>query len=196
MTWCLGNEKRLITYEYELGAGILFSREIPALGFYLKPADLAYLFRFRVAGNDLFAGPELKLEYNYNLYPDLQSGFDYWFTSLAPGINAFYDLNYGGSSFRIKISSSLAGLTSRQQSYRDPYFYDLGVKYAIKHLNQDFTIGSFNRFSSAGLEILWKPKPDSRLIFGYILKYSGYYKAPEITILNHGIKMVLIKSKK
>jgi hypothetical protein len=81
MCWNFVNDNRLITYEFEIGAGILFSRDIPALGFYLKPVDLAYMFKIPAGESNLHIGPSLKLEYNYNLYPDLQSGFDYWFTT-------------------------------------------------------------------------------------------------------------------
>jgi hypothetical protein len=196
MTWSLDNDKTRMIYEYELGLGILFSREIPALGFYLKPVDFAYIFKLRVHNSLLHIGPDLRLEYNYNLYPDLQSGFDYWFTNLSLGINVMYDFNYANSAFYIKLSSSVAGFTSRQPGYRDPYFYDLGVKHAIRHLNQDLTFGSFNRYNSTNLEIRWKPKPDSRLTFGYVLKYSGYFMSPEITMLSHGIKLIVNKKQK
>jgi hypothetical protein len=193
MTWNSANEKRSFTYEYELGAGILFSREIPALGFYLKPIDLAYLFKMPIAGESLYLGPIMKMEYNYDLYPDLQSGFDYWFTNLSFGIGALYDFNYKNSSFRIKLNSSVAGFVSRQETNRNPYFYDIGFKYAINHLHQDLYFGSFDDFNVSGLEILCKPDINSRITFGYFLKYSGYYHDPQITILNQGVKLIISK---
>jgi hypothetical protein len=191
MDWNSVNEKRFITYEFELGISILFSREIPALGFYLKPVDMVYLFKLPLANNNLYFGPVLKLEYNYNLYPDLQSGFDYWFTNLSLGIGALFDFNYQKSSFRIKLNSSVAGFSSRQEAYRDPYFYDIGFKYAIKHLNQDFYFGSFDDFNVTNFEILYSPDKDSRFSFGYFLKYSGFYHDPRITMLNQGVKLII-----
>ena len=196
MLWCLSNEKRMITFEPELGLSILFSRDIPALGFYLKPVDFAYLFKFTIKDDPLYVGPSFNLEYSYNLYPDLQSGFDYWFTNTGFGIHAIYDLRLNSSAFVIKLASSFAGFTSRQQNYRDPYFYDMGMKHAFSHLHQDLTFGSFNRYSCADLEILWKPKPDSRLSIGYELKYSGYFQAPEISVVNHNIKLIFNKKQK
>ena len=58
------NEKRYIAFEYEVGVGLLFSREIPGLGFYLKPIDLAYMFKMPLAGKSFYLGPLIKLEYN------------------------------------------------------------------------------------------------------------------------------------
>jgi hypothetical protein len=193
MAWNIQNDKRLITYEYEVGLGILLSRDIPALGFYLKPVDLAYLFKIPMGENRLFVGPSFKLEYNYHLYPDLQAGFDYWFTNLSLGINALYDFNYLNSSFHIRLNSSLAGISSRQEYYRDPYFYDIGFKHAINHLNNGFSSGSVNRFASVNLEALWRPSASGRFAFGYVMAYSGYYKQPEITIVSHSFKLVINK---
>lgn len=137
MNWETGNEKGVILYEYELGLGIIFSNNIPALGFYLKPVDLSYLFRIQAGERAFFIGPAIKLEYNYYLYPELQSGFDYWFTNSALGAHATYNLTIGNSSFFIKLYSSLAGFTSRQENFRDPYFYDIGFKQEY-----DFHVGS------------------------------------------------------
>jgi hypothetical protein len=195
MAWNSVSEKRYLTYEYELGLGIMFSRQIPALGFYLKPIDLAYLIKIPLAGEKLYLGPTMKMEYNYDMYPDLQSGFDYWFTNLSFGIGALYYIDFEKISFRIKLNTSVAGFISRQEAYRDPYFYDIGFKYAIQHLHQDLYFGSFDVFNVSGLEILCKPINNSRLTFGYYLQYSGYYNDPQITILNQGVKLIISKKK-
>jgi hypothetical protein len=193
MEWNSVSEKRYLTYEYELGVGILFAREIPALGFYLKPVDFTYMYKMPLSCQSLYLGPILKLEYNYNLYPDLQSGFDYWFTDLNLGFGALYDFNYRKSSFRIKLNSSVAGFISRQEASRNPHFYDLGFKYAVNHLHQELYFGSFNDFNVSCLEILFKPEINSRFTFGYYLKYSGFYHDPKITILNQGVKLTISK---
>jgi len=193
MSWNIGNEKRYLSCQYELGVGVLFSKQIPALGFFLKPVDLAFMIKIPLAANRLYVGPEIKLEYNYELYPDLQAGFDYWFTNTSLGIRAVYDFNYKKSSFRIKLNTSLAGFISRQEAYRNPYFYDIGFKYAIEHLNKNLHLGSFDDFNVSGLEVLFKPDNNSGLTFGYFLDYSGFYNDPTITILNQGVKLILSK---
>jgi len=127
MKWDRRNDKRMITYGYELGVGIPFSHNIPALDIYLKPIDIAYMFRFPGLNNRFYLGPHLKVEYNYTLYPQLQSGFDYWFTNFSLGLKAHYAFNYQSSAFQIALSSSLAGFISRQPDYRDPYFLISGL---------------------------------------------------------------------
>jgi len=193
MKWNLRNEKRIITCGYELGVGIPFSKNIPALDFYLKPVDLAYMFRFPGLSNKLYIGPALKLEYNYSLYPQLQSGFDYWFTNFSLGLKAHYAFNYQSSAFQIALSSSLAGFISRQPDYRDPYFFDIGFKYAIRGLHQNLVFGSFEKYNTTALEILWKPVSKSRLKFGYEFRYAGYYAAPEFKKVSHSIKILFSK---
>ncbi len=193
MQWDIFNETALISYEYELGLGILFTREIPGLDFYLKPAELAYMFKLPVSSGNFYVGPSMKLEYSYNLYPDLQAGFDYWMTNFSLGATARYDFNWKSSSFRIKLSSSLGSLVSRQPDYRDPYFYDLGVKYAIEHLHQDMNAVSVNRFFTSQLDLDWKPGLESRIAIGYRLQYAGYYQPPEISSFINSLKLVISK---
>jgi hypothetical protein len=94
------------------------------------------------------------------------------------------------------LNSSIAGFTSRQQDYRDPYFYDIGFKYAISHLHKDMTFGSLNSFNTTNLEFYWKPVNESRVTIGYALKYSGYYQPPEIAMVIHSIKLIIGRKQK
>lgn len=186
----------MISFGYEVGAGIPFSKNIPALDFYLKPVDMAFMFRFPGYKNRFYIGPEVKFEYNYNLYPQLQSGFDYWFTNFSLGIIAHYSFNYQSSSFQIMLSSSLAGFISRQPDYRDPYFFDIGVKYAVKDLHQNLVFGSLDKYNTTDLEIMWKPVSKSRFAFGYEFRYSGYINAPEYRKISNSIKILFNKKTK
>jgi hypothetical protein len=191
--WKFLNDRRLINIEGELGFGILFSKNIPGLGFYLKPVDLEYLLRFNLKSKPVYIGPSLKLEYNYNLYPDLQSGFDYWFTRSCIGITTVYSMDVKKSALHIKLNSSLFGLLSRQPEYRNPYFYDLGLGHAVRHLHQDMAISSFSQFSTFSMELLLKHRKQSRFGFGYVFEYAGFHKAPQISVVNHSIKLIISK---
>jgi hypothetical protein len=193
MSWSGTNKKRILTQESEIGVGILFSRKIPSLEFYLKPIDLHYLIKLPVEGTNLYVGPVLKFEYNYSLYPQLQSGFDYWFTNFSLGAGARYDFNYKKSSFTLNLSSSIAGFFSRQNEKRDPYFFDLGIDYACKHLNQDFAFGSLDIYNSTYVELLWKPDAKSGFKIGGFIKYTKFSGTPEITIVTPGIKLIINK---
>ena len=193
MTWTRKNDKRMITYGYELRVGIPFSKKIPALDIYVKPVDMAYMFRFQGLKNMLYIGPTFKSEYNYTFYPQLQSGFDYWFTSFSLGLKFHYAFNFRKSTFQTVLSSSLAGFISRQPEYRDPYFYDIGFRYAVRDLHQNLVLRSLDKYNTADFEMLWKSDPKSRFTFGYELHYSGYYPAPEYKKISHSIKMLINK---
>lgn len=196
MKWDRRNEKRMITYGYESGVGIPFSHNIPALDIYLKPIDIAYMFRFPGLNNRFCLGPDLKVEYYYTLYPQLQSGFDYWFTNFSLGLKAHYAFHIQNSAFQIALSSSLAGFISRQPDYRDPYFFDIGFKYAVRDLHHNLVFGSFEKYNTTDLEILWKPFAESRFTFGYVFRYAGYYQAPEFKKVSHSIKIIFSKKSK
>ena len=196
MKWDRRNDKRMITYEFEIGVGIPFSKNIPALDIYIKPIDIAYMFRFNGLPGKLWIGPEFKFEYYYTIYPQLQSGFDYWFTNFSLGLNAHYAFNYKKSGFQIMLNTSLAGLTSRQPDYRDPYFFDIGFKHAVRHLHQDMIFASLVKYNAATLEILWKPEQNSRFSFGYQFRFSGYYQSPEFKKVSHSIMILFSKKNK
>ena len=196
MIWNWTNEKYLITYEFGLGTEILFSHEIPALGFYLKPIQTAYLFNLPGTLNNLYIGPSFTMEYQYNLYPDLQSGFDYWFTDFNLGIDVQCNIEFKRSVFNLKLISSLIGVTSRTSEYRNPYFYDIGFNYAVRHLHEGFGFGTIGSFNSTSFEILWKSINPSRIAVGYMFQYSGYFNTPEISLISNSLKLVFSKKSK
>ena len=186
--WEYSKNSRIFSIENEIGVCIPFSKSIPALDFYFKPAELSYLFR-TPGKNSLAVGPLVKFEYNYTLYPQLQSGFDYWFTNFSLGIKTLYNFNLASQSLSVRLKFSLCGFTSRQPDYRNPYFYDIGVKHAVKHLNSDLEFSTIDKFNSSDFELSWKPKHESRITWAYCFNYSGYFEAPEISIVRHTIRL-------
>ncbi len=186
--WESSKNNRIFSIENEIGVSIPFSKGIPALDVYLKPAEVSYLFSS--SGKNSFAvGPLVKFEYNYTLYPQLQSAFDYWFTNFSMGINSLYNFNIAGQLLSARLKFTVLGFTSRQPDYRNPYWYDIGFKHAIKHLNSDFEFSTLSQFNTTDFELSWKPKPDSRVTWAYCFNYSGYYEAPEISMIRHNIKL-------
>jgi hypothetical protein len=85
MRWEFPSVKHLLFYEYSLGPGVMFAKNIAGLDFSFKPADLGYLWKIPAGKINLFAGPSVKMQYDVQFYPDLQSGYDYWLTSYAAG---------------------------------------------------------------------------------------------------------------
>ena len=186
--WEYSKNNRIFSIENEIGVCIPFSKGIPALDFYFKPAELSYLIQTR-GKNKFAAGPLVKFEYNYTLYPQLQSAFDYWFTNFSLGIKTLYNFNIAAQSLSLRLKFSLCGFTSRQPDYRNPYFYDIGFKHAMKHLNSDLEFSTIGKFNSSDFELAWKPKPDSRISWSYCFNYTGYLEAPDISIVRHTIKL-------
>lgn len=186
--WESLKNNRIFSIENEIGVSIPFSKGIPALDIYFKPAEISYLFCSN-GKNTFAAGPLVKFEYNYTLYPQLQSAFDYWFTNFSMGINSLFNFNIAGQSLSAKLKFTLLGITSRQPESRNPYWYDIGFKHAIKHLNSDFEFSTLNKYFTTDFELAWKPKPGSRITWAYCFNYSGYFEAPEISMISHNIKL-------
>jgi hypothetical protein len=69
----------------------------------------------------------------------------------------------------------------------------VGFKYAVRHLHQDMSFGTFGKFNSSKLEIQWKTGADKRLTVAYSMEYLGYYSAPDITIFNHQLTLIIAK---
>lgn len=187
------NIKRRIEVDNELGLGTLFSREIPGIDFYLKLLETSYLFKKTWSNSELLIGPVIKMEYNYNLYPDLQSGFDYWVSNYSVGINSAYFFKLFSMPAKIKFKTSLFGFVSRQAEYRNPYFYDLGFSHAIKHLNSDLNFKFINQFNSASVEIQLRLKEQSRYNWSYRFDYYGYNVHPKVFIMVHSIRLEINK---
>jgi hypothetical protein len=188
--WEYSKNNRIFSIENEIGVCIPFSKGIPALDIYFKPAEISYLIPITWI-NNFAAGPLVKFEYNYTLYPQLQSAFDYWFTNFSLGIKTLYDFNIAGQSMSVRLKSSLCGFYSRQPDYRNPYFYDIGFKHAVKHLNSDLKFSTLSDYNSSDFELSWKQKADSRITLVYCLNYTGYFEKPEISIVRHSIKLML-----
>lgn len=181
---------RWLSYRFEFSGNVLFSKGIPAIGAIVRPVYLSYLFPVNIPQGKLFAGPSLKAEYRYFLYPDLQAGFDYWFTDISLGIDARYLHAFQKSALQVELNAAMAGLVSRQPAYRDPYFYDIGFDHAVRHLHNQMRIASLSEYFSGSLEVIWQPDKNSGFGLGYVLDYAGYRKAPEFRSVSHNIKLV------
>jgi hypothetical protein len=187
-TWIREYEKNLVQFDTKIGLGLMFSHAIPALGGNLVPLRVEY---FRKLKNEkILLGFRVSPEYNYQLYPDLQAGFDYWFTTISAGPSVRYHFTILQCPFTTDLTTSLAGFVSRPPAYRDPYFYDLGFTYAIEHLHSGFQFGSFGLFNRTGFSLEYTPLNNKRVTIAYALEYFGFYKEPGITMLNHGFRLI------
>jgi hypothetical protein len=194
--WASLKNNRIFSIENELGVCIPFSKGIPALNVYLKPAEISWLFNNISAQNSFSLGPLVKIEYDYTLYPQLQSGFDYWYTNISLGVNSVYSFLLANQLLNARLKFSICGFTSRQDDYRNPYFYDIGFIHAIRHLNSNLEFSGPDKFNSTNFELSWKCKPNSRFAWTYRFDYSGYFEKPAISMVNHNIKVTITQKKK
>ena len=189
------SKNRIIMIENEAGAAIPFSKGIPALHIHLKPAEISWLFRNQKMNKNFTAGPMLKLEYDYTLYPQLQSAFDYWFTNISLGLNASFAIPVTNHSCAVRVKSSVAGFTSRQPNYRNPYWYDIGVMHALRHLHSGLQFSPPGSYNTSSLELTWEPHADSRFLWTYCFSYAGYFNDPALSIIDHSIRLTWNKKK-
>lgn len=194
--WSWVENSRTLGYRYELGLTVLMTHEIPAADFRLLPICLDY--RLPLASiPGLSIGPALSVEYRYQFNPDLQSGHAYWFSHISLGGSLNWQFRLLGEKVSLEAGTSLFGLASRPPVYYDPYLWKISVPLMFKYMNQDFHPGSWNRYNVTSLELKWVPGTKSRIGFAYQIDYMGYYKNPQITLLDHSIKIIFLpKSKK
>jgi hypothetical protein len=184
------NDRRVINYEAMFGLTYIESRSIPAGNFTIMPVKLEYLYK-NIFSSRLLAGPYFMAEYNYQLYPDLQSGNSFWLTQYTVGGMLQHSFRIKNQLFTFSVSRSFFGLTSRQTEKPDPYFWHLSAGDIVKYLNQDLKFGVSSRYESTELKIKWSPGNDSRLIFFYGLSFTEYFKEPGLKLLNQSFKLTI-----
>jgi len=185
------NNNRILDYSFRFGFTYMETKKVAAGNINLVPAKLTYLFKTSDA-TSFYIGPQLIVDYNYELYPDLQSGYSFWFTHMSLGISSEYKFNLNQNLFKLKLESTLFGFTSRQEVYEDPYFFDLSLAYIVQYVNQDLTFGSLNNYNHTEIELRWQSKPESKVAFAYNFQYYGYFKEPELTMVNQALKIIFL----
>ncbi|MEK7253615.1 MAG: hypothetical protein AAB316_02630 [Bacteroidota bacterium] len=189
--WEWENDQRLVSYEAGIGLAAPTSRGIIGAQLHLLPGRVSYL-RKTGGVRDLAAGLFFTGEYNYQMYPDLQSGYSFWLTHYSVGGALAYPFEAGGQLFEVKFRTTLLGATSRPEVERGEYFFDASLGDMVRYLHQDFQFGTWNRYNQTGLEIRWQPKADARLAFAYGMNYYGYFKQPRLTMIDQSLKLIFL----
>jgi hypothetical protein len=185
------NDRLLIDYQARISMSVVMTRDILAPSFNLVPVRFGTLFNTGPMKHFLI-GPYLVAEYNYELYPDLQSGYSFWFTHFSMGAAATGWFSFGKHRIDLSLFTTVFGFTSRQPVYDDPYFYDLSFSDVIKDLHQDLQFGSWGKYNQTEFEIRWKPDKHSRMAFAYLLQYYGYFDEPSLGMLNQSVKLIFL----
>lgn len=188
------NPKRIMAYEGRFTLLAPLARGVVAMAYNVVPVRFDYLFKTGADGK-VCVGPYAILEYNYELYPDLQSGYSFWFTNYSLGCALTGWFKIKKSRIDLSMHVTAFGFTSHQNEIEDPYFFNLSFSDAIRYVHQDFQFGSFNLYNQTELEARWLPRPESRLAYACSFQYYGYADQPALNMLNMILKLIILPKK-
>ena len=154
MNWNIPHKNNLIFFEYKFGLAAMFSKGIIGMNIGLKPVDFAYLWERQYERFKLDLGPALKMEYNTQAYPDIQSGYEYWLTNYSTGLMVFVTAPVKNSLVKVRAFNSFFNLVSRGDIYNDPYFFDLDFRELLRDVHQDFMFSSPGKFNNTFVAVL------------------------------------------
>ncbi len=185
-------EQAQFSYNPELSFGANYNKGVGfAWGFI--PINLFYGFKINNGSTtQLFIGPYFATHYNWQLYPELQSGHMFWFTTIEIGPEVTFSLPAGKRVLKITASNSLAGFTSRPEPSTETYYYSLSLGDFISNAHQNMQFASLGLFNHTDLSIdIFTQKNFS---LGYQFRYFGYYQEPRYGYIAHSINFNWILS--
>lgn len=189
------NSRRIIDVEPRVDLTVPFAKGIIAASFNLVPVMFDYLFKMGKAGR-IRVGPYAIAEYNYELYPDLQSGYSFWYTNFSLGGVATGYFNLNKNRFDISLHTTLCGFTSRQPVYDDPYYFNLSLGDIVRFVHQDLQFGSFGTYNNSEIELRWTHDRQSRLAYGYCIRFYGYFNEPSLMMIDQAVKLFILPKNK
>jgi len=187
--YSLQKEKSIFEYTSQDGFGIN-SGKGAALNIQTTPVDLYYGYEL-TKGNavSLKLGGYISVNYNWQLYPQLQSGHMFWFSSFELGPRLHFTGQVKNGFLTASFSNTAAGMASRPIPETETYFYSLKYKDFIKNAHNNLKFGSGNLFNRIQFEISWKKNPDKKKIFAYRFEYFEYNKDPKVRFLIHSLML-------
>jgi len=175
-------------YEAELGFGVNYRQGLGMM-WTLKPLDLYYGFRINDDPNlSVALGPYLAGYYMWQLYPELQSGHMFWFSSYEIGPKIMISLPVKSRTLHFSFSNSVASLNSRPVLGIEQYFYSLTFSDFVANPHSNMKFGSMNVFNHIDVKLDWSD-PDKRFSLGYEFEYLGYLNAPTFAYMSHSLFM-------
>ena len=179
---------QLYHYRADFGFGPSFAKGIAGINVKLNPVNVDYTFR--LAGNnslELYLGPCAGLNYQFQLYPELQSGHLHWFTFYDIGPRLIVDVSPWGQAFRVNFAAALLGLVSRPVEMNEVYYYTLNFFDIIGKLHSNFKGGSVNVLNHLDLDIEWKIPGSVKSSLAYRLEYLHYSPQASLDYMSHTI---------
>jgi hypothetical protein len=196
MNWTFPHKSNAWFYEFKLMLGAPFAKDVVAMNFSIKPLEAAYAWNIPVNKFGLKIGPSLKMEYNIQFYPDLQSGYYYWLTNYSAGVEVFAHYKVKNAIFKLKAFNNLFGFVSRGEIYEDPYFFDRKFSDIFSDVHSNFNFVSLGTFNNSFFEIRYQKKASSRIAFSYVFDYFVYTDDPAIKFLNQSLRLTFIPRSK
>jgi len=173
-------------YSAELGFGVVY-REGVGMNWSLTPADLFYGFRLNKNSEvPVLLGPYMLAIYKWQLYPELQSGHIFWFSSyeLGPQLQVAVPVKEKHISF--ELSFSLAGLNSRPEPATEQYYYSLTFADFVKNPHSNMSFGSLNQYGHVHFTAQLSD-PDRSTAFAYEFELFNYRLEPMFKYMTHSI---------
>jgi len=189
-SFVLKSDRKTFSYDADLAFGVNFKKGV-ALAWHFKPIDIFYGWRINKNHlNPLILGPYFATNYNWQLYPYLQSGHMYWFSSIEIGPRIEYTTPIKSRLFRFTMTNSLAGWASRPLPGTETYFYSLKFSDFVSNPHSNMKFGSFDLFNHTILEIEMANTKGKRLSVAYEFEYFGYYNDPKLSYIAHSINLI------
>lgn len=177
------------SYDAELSFGAVYNRGV-GMSWTFKPYDLFYGFRLNQNPDlILMLGPYTSAYYQWQLYPELQSGHMLWFSSYEAGIKFWGAYPLKSKRLTVSLASSLLNLTSRPQSSPETYFYSLTFNDFAGNVHSDMKFGSQGDFLHYQVQAMLSGLGKGFSI-AYQFEYMGYNEQPEYQFLIHSINLV------
>jgi len=179
-----------LEWHMQIGGGILFREGMQSLNFQWKLNDVFYGIEMDENKKfKIYFGPSLILNYTYQLYPFLHAGHSFWFTNYSIGPKVFAEIPLKIKPvLKLSLYNSIAGITSRPDAKRDPYFYSFKFKDLMKYWHRDMHVGTFNQFNYTDFSVeVYFTRKKRDVSLAYNLNYIGYYKQPRMDYLSQGI---------
>lgn len=182
-------DKKELIYDGSLGFGPLSTRGMLGLNFRVKPVDLLFNVYKKNRKISYMAGPWLKMEYNYQLYPHIHSGYSFHYTNYTVGFGLTGRLQTDDVYIRLNWKNSVFGLVSRPPLYRNPYFFELDLGTYFKDQHDVFKPGSYDMYNNTLVEVLFVRPGHPRLGYAYTFEYFTYRKEPKLKALSHSFTL-------
>lgn len=173
-------------YSAEIGFGAVYRQGV-GMNWSLTPADLFYGFRLNKESEiPVVLGPYMLAIYKWQLYPELQSGHMFWFSSYELGPQLLVGVPVKEKRISFELSFSLASLNSRPEPATEQYYYSLSFADFVKNPHSNMSFGSVNQYGHIHF-VAQFTDPDRSTAFAYEFEFFNYRTEPMFRYISHAI---------